>query len=228
MAEWLRDDQGLALRLELDGREHFLRAEFLRGPMGYRLRQGGGRKQAVAKAVGLKKGKPAPTVLDATAGLGRDAFVLAHLGCRVVAWERSPEIFALVEDALQRAEADAEIAAKLDGRLTLQCGDAIHELHRLSRLPLAQRPDVVYLDPMHPDRKSAGTVRKEMRLFRELLGEDSDAELLFAAARAAAVHRVVVKRPRLGEPIAAGFDHQFMGNSTRFDLYLSSTQSGSA
>lgn len=227
MAEWHRDEQGLALRLQMDEREHLLRAEFVRGPMGYRLRQGG-RKQAVAKAVGLKKGQPAPVVFDATAGLGRDAFVLACLGCSVVAWERSAQIFRLLEDGLQRALLDAVTAERLGQRLQLQHGDAALELQRIADLPAPQRPDVVYLDPMHPDRNSSATVRKEMRLFRELVGEDLDAEALFEAARAAAGRRVVVKRPRRGEPLAPGFDHQFVGNSTRFDLYLTPAASESA
>ncbi|XPE60710.1 class I SAM-dependent methyltransferase [Shigella flexneri] len=39
----------------------------------------GGRGEAVAKAVGIK-GDYLPDVVDATAGLGRDAFVLASVG----------------------------------------------------------------------------------------------------------------------------------------------------
>jgi hypothetical protein len=55
--------------------------------MAHRRKFGGGRGEAVAKAVGIK-GDYLPDVVDATAGLGRDAFVLASVGCRVRMLER--------------------------------------------------------------------------------------------------------------------------------------------
>ena len=79
--------------------------DFVRGCSGYRTRRGGGRQQPLARAVGLRQGR-SPEVLDVTAGLGRDAFVLASLGCQVVLLERSPVIAALLFDALERALAD--------------------------------------------------------------------------------------------------------------------------
>lgn len=220
MPDWHRDEEGLALRVALDGREHLLRVDFLRGTMGYRLRKGGGRGEAVARAIGLKK-SATPSVLDATAGLGRDAFLFAWLGCPVLAVERQPEIHALLADALARAEADAEVAEKLCGRLRLVHGDAIAVLEQLASGPEEARPEVVYLDPMHPERRSAGTVRKEMRIFRSLVGEDLDAERLFEAALRVAGRRVVVKRPRKGEPLGGKAPtHALEGKSTRYDIYL--------
>ena len=56
--------------------------DFVGGAMAHRRKFGGGRGEAVAKAVGIK-GSYLPDVVDATAGLGRDAFVLASVGCRV-------------------------------------------------------------------------------------------------------------------------------------------------
>jgi 16S rRNA (guanine1516-N2)-methyltransferase len=219
MADWHRDERGLALRVRLDGSSHLLRAEFLRGPMGFRLRRGGGRGEAVARAIGLKKGAT-PSVLDATAGLGRDAFLFAWLGCEVLAIERNPEIHALLEDALERALADPSIAEKIQGRLHLLRAEAIAVLEQLASGPDLARPEVVYLDPMHPERKSAGTVRKEMRMFRSLVGEDADSYRLLEAALRVARRRVVVKRPRRGEALGQAPDHQLEGKSTRFDIYL--------
>jgi len=83
-------------------------ADFIGGALDYRRRYGGGRKQALAKAIGLKHGAT-PTIIDATAGLGRDAFILATLGCHVQMLERSPVIAALLNDGLQRARADSKI-----------------------------------------------------------------------------------------------------------------------
>lgn len=224
MAELHRDEQGLALRVELDGRAHLLRAEFLRGPMGFRLRRGGGRGEAVARAIGLKKGAT-PTVLDATAGLGRDAFLFAWLGCQVLAVERHAEIHALLADALERALAEPEVAEHLGGRLQLLRGEAIAVLEQLASGPDIARPEVVYLDPMHPERRSAGQVRKEMRIFRQLVGEDVDAERLLATALRVARRRVVVKRPRKGETLGFAPDLQLEGKSTRFDIYLAAGRS---
>ncbi|MCH2100456.1 MAG: class I SAM-dependent methyltransferase [Planctomycetes bacterium] len=220
MPDWHRDEDGLALRVVLDGCEHLLRADFLRGSMGYRLRKGGGRGEAVARAIGLKK-SATPSVLDATAGLGRDAFLFAWLGCPVIAVERQAEIHALLADALKRAEDDSEVAQRLAGRLQLIHGDSIFVLEQLASGPEAACPEVVYLDPMHPQRRSAGTVRKEMRIFRGLVGEDLDAERLLESALRVARRRVVVKRPRKGEPLG-GKDpaHMMEGKSTRYDIYL--------
>ena len=76
------DDEGLALQLTGKGAPGPVRAEFVTGKMGYRREHGGGTGQLVARAVGLQKTRAQLHVLDATAGLGQDAFVLASLGCR--------------------------------------------------------------------------------------------------------------------------------------------------
>ena len=77
------------------------------GSVAHRRKFGGGKGQAIAKAVGLKNGV-IPSVLDATAGLGRDAFVLASLGCKVQMIERHPVVAALLEDGIHRAKQDVD------------------------------------------------------------------------------------------------------------------------
>ena len=79
-----------------------IHCDFLGGSYGYRRAHGGGRGHGLARAVGLKGGAT-PSVLDATAGLGRDGFLLADLGCRVTLVERAPAIFAILRDGLSRA-----------------------------------------------------------------------------------------------------------------------------
>lgn len=190
--------------------------EFVEGAMGHRRKFGGGRGQLVAKAVGIKPGF-IPDVIDATAGLGRDAFVLAQLGCRVRMVERSPIVAALLRDGMARGQQDAEVAEVI-GRMSLVVADAKEWLLTLNE---EQRPDVVYVDPMHPERTKAAEVKKEMRLFRDLVGFDvDDAELLQAALRVAR-KRVVVKRPRKAAAIAGPRPGLVMeGKSTRFDIYF--------
>lgn len=189
--------------------------DFACGAAAHRRRFGGGRGQAIAKAVGLKSGK-APYVVDATAGLGRDAFVLASLGCRVTLIERHPVVAALLEDGLRRARLDEEIGPWVSERMHLLCGPAPTLLAQLS-----EQPDVVYLDPMFPHRAKSALVKKEMRVFQSLVGADPDADALLPAALAVARARVVVKRPGY-----AGFLNgqrpslSIETKKNRFDVYV--------
>jgi 16S rRNA (guanine1516-N2)-methyltransferase len=184
--------------------------DFVGGTLGYRRRHGGGRKQALAKAIGLKHGVT-PTVVDATAGLGRDAFVLASLGCYVKMLERSPVVAALLYDGLQRAE------TLITNHLSLIHSDA---QDWLAKIQVHNSPDVIYLDPMYPHRKKSALVKKEMRLFRDIVGKDLDAPILLKTALACAAKRVVVKRPKW----AASLDDNkpsfcIKSENTRFDIY---------
>lgn len=189
-------------------------ADFVGGKVGYRHRHGGGRGQPIAKAVGLKKGAN-PSVLDATAGLGRDAFVLASLGCRVTLIERSPIVAALLRDALTRAETDPE-TAEVTARMSLVEGDAIERMAALSG-----RFDVVHLDPMYPHRDKSALVKKEMRVFRDVVGEDQDSEQLLTAALGCAGKRVAVKRPRLAPSLSERTPtHTIDSKTTRYDVYV--------
>ncbi len=189
-------------------------ADFVEGALAHRRLYGGGRGQPVAKAVGLKPGIN-PRVLDATAGLGRDAFVLASLGCSVTLLERSPIIAALLADALARAGADPEVAP-IAGRMQLIQADAIGWLSSQTE-PVA---DVVFLDPMFPHREKSSLVKKEMQVFQSLLGQDLDADQLLDLALERARYRVVVKRPRLAPFLAQRQPTLSQeGKSGRFDIY---------
>lgn len=222
---WQGQDAGLLLRLTAQRLELQqlgpdapgpVFVDFVEGAMGHRRRHGGGRGQLVAKAVGIKKDR-IPTVVDATAGLGRDSFILAMLGCQVRMFERSPVVAALLADGLARAAEDPDVSEVVQ-RMCLQVGDARQSLLALSD---AERPDVVYVDPMHPERTKAAAVKKEMRLFRDLVGTDADDAELLQAALQIAQKRVVVKRPRKAVAIEGPKPSLvFEGKSTRFDVYL--------
>lgn len=172
-----------------------------------------GRRDALARAVGIK-GTLTPTVIDATAGLGRDAFFLASLGARVTLLERSPVVAALLQDGLRRARSLPE-TADAASRMLFLIGDA---RQRLGKLP---PPDVVYLDPMYPEKGKNAAKRKAMRFFRALVGDDEDADELLYAALETRAGRVVVKRPRKAEPLAGlTANSSLPGTTVRFDLYL--------
>jgi 16S rRNA (guanine1516-N2)-methyltransferase len=190
--------------------------DFVEGKNAHRRQFGGGRGQPLAKAIGLKKGAT-PTILDATAGFGRDAFVLANLGCKISLLERNPLIAALLEDALIRATDNAEIADVV-GKMSVHNHDAIHYL---SELEQPQYPDVIYMDPMYPSRDKSALVKKDMRLLHQLAGPDMDSEQLLTVARNSALKRVVVKRPKsaafVGEQKPTT---SIESKNTRYDVYL--------
>ena len=172
-------------------------------------RRRAGRRLLLARACGLKKGKPPPEVIDATAGLGRDAYALAALGCRVTAIECHPAIAALLADALQRAGGSAA------ANLKLLLGEAA------AILPTLPRADVVCIDPMFPGEGGSALARKEMQYFRALIEPGNDVAI-FAAAAASGARRIVVKRHKLSPPLAPGrrVDVVFKAESIRFDVYL--------
>ena len=181
-------------------------------------RRPGGR-DLLLRAVG--RVTPEGTVVDATAGLGDDAFHLASQGLRVILMERSPLVAALLEDALERARSghEGDAAARAAARMRLLVGDA-RELLRSLDPP----PDAVVLDPMYPRTGKRSLPGKGMALFRSLVGDDADAPGLLEAALAVAQRRVAVKRPKRapalgaerGAPRPSG---SVVGTTTRYDLY---------
>ncbi len=207
---------GLQLRQTGKGAPGPVRVDFVQGRTGHRGHSGEGRGQPLARAVGLRKGR-SPRVLDATAGLGRDAFVLASLGCRVLLLERSPVAAALLADGIDRAFGDPK-TRPIVRLMQLRCEDAIGYMQRL---PEAACPDVVYLDPMYPHRTKTALVKKEMRIFRRLVGDDADSRDLLTAARKCARFRVVVKRPARSARLAGALpDIEIKSPNTRYDVYV--------
>ena len=189
--------------------------DFVGGTMAHRRKFGGGRGEAVAKAVGIK-GAELPTVIDATAGLGRDAFVLAAIGCQVRLVERHPVVFLLLKDGLARGYQDEEIGAMLQQNLRLL------EVHHINQLnPQTDFADVVYLDPMYPHKQKSALVKKEMRVFQHLVGADLDADELLTPALQLAQKRVVVKRPDYAEFLCEKQPHFSRETKNhRFDIYM--------
>ncbi len=188
--------------------------DFVGGAVGHRLRHGGGRGQALPKAIGLKAGRT-PDVVDATAGLGRDAFLLASLGAKVTLIERSLIMHDLLADGLARARAEGGDFADIIDRMTLLHGDARELLPDLA-------PQIILIDPMHPPRKNSALVKKEMRLIRDIVGSDEDSVELMQIALATASKRVVLKWPQKADPMPniTAPSHQITGKSTRYDVFM--------
>lgn len=190
--------------------------DFLSNSWKARLRQGLAKSHIFRRALGSDCSR----VVDATAGFGQDAVMAVALGCEVVAVERSPVVAEILRDGIERAKReDSEFAKKLE-QLHIVEADALTYLQKVAK---AERPDVVYLDPMFVKPKKTSKSPKEMQLLQELLegtvkeGED---EALFAAAFEVALQRVVVKRPLKARALKAGPTHSFKGQSVRYDVYI--------
>ncbi len=194
--------------------------EFTEGAVDHRRKFGGGKGQMIAKAVGVKAGVY-PRVLDATAGMGKDSFVLASLGCHITMIERSPLVHLLLQDGLQRAlefarEQDVELLHVIN-RIQLLAQDSSTYLESLSA---EQFPDVIYLDPMFPERQKTADVKKEMAAFHSVVGKDEDADTLLPLALTCVNYRVVVKRPRKAPFLNnQAPSYQLEGKSSRYDIY---------
>jgi 16S rRNA (guanine1516-N2)-methyltransferase len=195
-----------------------LRLDFAGGAVGYRFRHGHGRGHPLVKAAGFKKDR-IPRVVDATAGLGRDSFLLASVGAEVVMLERSAEVHALLTDALARASAASPELAEVVSRMTLVHADAKERLPKL-------RPDVVIIDPMHPPRQNSALVKQEMRLLSGIVGADEDAHELMQVALASARDRVVLKWPLRAAALLESPkpSHQFTGKTVRYEVFLTGTR----
>ena len=203
---------------------------FTKGANAHRQQFGGGRGQAIAKAIGLKSGVT-PSVLDATAGLAGDAFVLATLGCSLTLIERSPIISCLIEDAIERASLTDDFQHILQQGFKLVSADANEYLTDLVSTENSadnddantgeHRPDVIYIDPMYPDRKKSALVKKDMQILQRLhLQEDNPAELL-ENSMLVAQKRVVVKRPIQAEPLnERTVSTSIKSKKTRYDIYV--------
>lgn len=196
--------------------------DFISGPVAQRRISQGSRRQLIARAVGIR-GKPL-SVIDATAGLGQDAFMLACLGCTVTAIERSPLLVALLNDGMERAKKTRPLDTQLQSilkRIKLIEGDA-RDVLKQNADPHSedQYPDVIYLDPMYPERGKSALSRKEMQICRKLVGDDADIDSLMTLAMEKAVKRVVVKRHPHTPPLADRPSLCFKGKKVRYDVYL--------
>jgi len=215
----VQTDERLELRKLDEPKLGAVYVDFVGGTMAHRRKFGGGRGEAVAKAVGIK-GSELPTVIDATAGLGRDAFVLASIGCQVRLVERHPVVFLLLQDGLNRAYQDEEIGEMLQQNLRLLNVQHINELD-----PNSDYADVVYLDPMYPHKQKSALVKKEMRVFQHLVGADLDADELLLPALRLTKKRVVVKRPDYAEFLGGKQPHFSRETKNhRFDIYMGASQ----
>lgn len=164
--------------------------------------------------MGLRAGKT-PMIVDATAGLGRDSFLLASLGAQVIMIERSSKMHSLLDEGMKRAATEGGQLREIISRMTLMKGDAKDLIPELSN-------EAILIDPMHPPRKNSALVRLDLRQVRDIVGTDDDAADLVKLALIHARSRVVLKWPAKADPIAGirPCTHQIRGKTTRYDVFM--------
>ena len=192
-----------------------LQGDFSR--MARRLRPHNLNRELLVRAARIRGAHEPLRAVDATAGLGEDALLLAAAGFDVTMFERDHAIATLLRDALRRARHDPHLATAAN-RMTLVEADAIEGLQSLST-----SPDVIYLDPMFPARQKSAATNKKLQLFRTLEHPctDAEAEALMRAALEARPRKIVVKRPLKG-PHLAGIkpSHSLAGKVVRYDVVV--------
>ena len=191
-----------------------LKCSFIEGPILHRLKYGKGRGQNLAKAVGMKFNKNR-NIIDATAGLGYDSFILASLGAKVTLIERSQKMHELLQNGINEGISFGGEIEKIINRMELLFGDSKDILPKLT-------PEVIMIDTMYKDRKKTALVKNNMRLVREIVGPDSDYIELLKVALNCAKNRVVLKQPRYAEPIKdiKKCSHQILGKTIRYDIFM--------
>ena len=163
-------------------------------------------KEPLARALAIKGAGEKRVIWDTTCGTGKDSLLIHIFGAKLMAFERNPAIYLLLEDALRRFP--------LDFKLTFGDASKLDPDHGLN-----DRPEVIYYDPMYPSKKKSALARKEMRIFKDLVGEDLDSGEFLDWAMKTATERVVVKRPLEALPVKENPTASYSGKSTRYDMY---------
>lgn len=195
---WLSDQQGRKLEVDFD-----------KNHLDYQRKQHRGKNELIAKALGAQKGLR--KVLDLSAGLGIDSVFLGNLGFEVQAYERSPNLFALLDYAQKKSEILKQHKVHFNFGNSIELTKNIDFLNQF---------ECIYFDPMYPHKKKSALPKQEMLIFRDLVGDDLDAKVVLEQVLKSNVRRVVIKRPVHAEDLVSGVKHRFEGKTVRFDLYF--------
>ncbi len=204
-------EQGLSVHAQALTSKPFV-IDFSHPKFKSRLQAHSVRSELLIKAIGGSRHK---TLLDTTAGLGRDSLLMATMVERIVLLERHPDMYRLLADALKRCEHDQHLIPLLQ-KITLrpQCAFDFLRTHTEDKF------DVIYCDPMFPERKKSALTKKESQILQTIVGSDADSHQLVALALEHAQSRVVVKRPMASETLIRKPDIQYKARAHRFDVYL--------
>jgi 16S rRNA (guanine1516-N2)-methyltransferase len=192
--------------------------DFSQGIYRKRLYEGLTYREPLARAVGLRAGET-KHILDGTAGLCRDAFVLAVLGAKLTLVDRSPIVYALIEDARRRGMAQGAYLSGILSRMPCVCADLLDYIQ--IKPPALLEYDVIYLDPMFPEARKSALAKKEMQILQKICQNSRDLSVLLEASLEYTRERVVIKRSTDQKPICLkrlGFS--ITQRLVAFDVYL--------
>lgn len=205
----------VTLNYRIKNKTHCFYLDFTSAKWLTRLKNASRKQELLIKAMGSLSRHT--TLIDATAGFGRDSLVLAAAGFNVISIEQSPIVHILLKNAYARASTHPKIA-KIISRIRLIEADALEILSTLAKV---EKPAVIYLDPMFPPRQKSSLVKKEMQVLQDLLGYEESVDRLLKLALACAHSRVVVKRPRLSTIFTNIMpNYSLNGKNSKFDVYL--------
>jgi len=204
-------EQGLTLIMQ-DGKTQKSFTPILDDPDFLQRQEEG--KTLLLKALG--KRQAGDTIIDATAGLLRDALCIRLHGLSVLALERSPVLYALMKEALLRAKENPALRMVLQNQFEFMHTDAKDFFQNDPRVAQAS---VIYLDPMFEESKKTAEVKAPMQVLRTLLQDEEAPGLLLEAALATTVKRIVVKRHKNAPILKATPSQQLIGKRVRFDVY---------
>lgn len=180
-----------------------------------RIRPAALKRELLVKTAGFRNETDGLFLIDATAGMGEDSFLLAASGFEVLMIEHNPVIVALVSDALERAKASSQLG-EVASRISIMQGDSIRILPTVTR-----KPDVIYLDPMFPERAKSAKVKKKAQLLQALETPCRDEADLLSAATSLSPRKIVVKRPRTADCLnGVKPSYSNVGDTVRFDCYV--------
>ena len=222
--DWINDKKDPTLKLALcSNKQGPVSIDFLSGKKAHRRQFGGGKGQPLIRAMGqLENG--IPKIIDATAGMGGDSYVLASLGFKVQMIERSPIVAALLNDALTRANQSLDTGFPAELQESIQNLSLVNANSADYLIKKQPDVDVIYMDPMYPNKKKKAAAKKEMQALQQLVGPDLDSEKLLEAALKTAKYRVVVKRPKGADPVYCELNNiqpssSISSPNTRYDIY---------
>ncbi len=203
----LLEENNILYVIDPEGRE--LSIDFDDNKKDYARKNKQGGQELLIKA--LSGEKKCRNILDLTAGLAIDAVFLSQCDFQVTALERNPVLYFLLTQALENTQR-SDLS-----ELRFIHSDSAQFLKNLTEDHFYQ---VAYFDPMYPDKKKTALPRKEMQIFKELVGRDADSQEVLQLALSKNFQRVIVKRPLKSEFLLPGVIHSFKGTTVRYDLYV--------
>jgi 16S rRNA (guanine1516-N2)-methyltransferase len=179
-----------------------------------RMKRLSARSELLLKALGGKAGE---TVVDMTTGLGTDTWLLATFGYTVYACERSPTLYAMLEDGLQRVRASQGLSQASNVANNIR----LRNLDSSLSVQFSWGAKYAVIDPMFPVKRKQALASGDMQMLQRFVGRGGSVDSLLQAAKAQGIRRAVVKRAlrsreryALLEPL-----YSLEGRSTRFDVF---------